>query len=223
MQTKNFNSKLSLKQLDDDGVFKGYGSIFDVVDSQFDVIEKGAFDRTINEKGADNIKFLWQHNPSEPIGILKEIKEDEKGLFIEGQLLLDLQRGKEAHTLLKSGAIDGLSIGYSAIEFDINSKTGVRNLKEVDLWEISLVTFPANEEAGVTSVKNEIPRTIREFENFLRDAGFSRSHAKSIAGGGFKPDDSEQREADEIKRVSSSINNAINILKEKSNELRTNQ
>ncbi|MBY0407102.1 MAG: HK97 family phage prohead protease, partial [Rickettsiales bacterium] len=96
---------------------------------------------------------LWQHQQEEPIGVFSQIAEDANGLYVQGRLLLDIQRAREAHALLKEGAISGLSIGYSPVRYRIDEATGVRKLAEVELWEISLVTFPANEAAQVTVVK----------------------------------------------------------------------
>ena len=188
LETKHLEFPLSLKNLADDGLFAGYASVFDVIDSHKDVIIRGAFARTLTERGTD-IKLLWQHRTDEPIGVITKIREDSKGLYVEGKLLLEVKRAEEAHALLKTGAIEGLSIGYTVREFDIDEQTGVRILKDIDLWEVSLVTFPANPSAQVTHVKNKLPSTIREFEHFLRDAGYSRKQAKSLAASGFGRND----------------------------------
>lgn len=154
MKTKQFDCLLSLKAVEDDVFFAGYASVFHVVDSQYDSILPGAFSKTLREKGKVNgIKLLWQHHADEPIGNFSVICEDSTGLYVEGRLLLDVQRGREAYALLKSGSLEGLSIGYTAVNYHFDEKEGVRYLTEVDLWEISLVTFPANPEAGVTAVK----------------------------------------------------------------------
>lgn len=145
---------LQLKQLDDDGRFAGYASVFDVVDNQKDMIVQGAFTRTLREQEGD-IRLLWQHNFDEPIGVFTTLREDTRGLYVEGRLLLDVQRAKEAHSLLKAGAICGLSIGYVPVEYHIDAQTGVRVLEEVALYEVSLVTFPANSAATVHAVKED--------------------------------------------------------------------
>jgi len=123
-----------------------------VVDSQRDIILRGAFAQTLSGRTGE-IKLLWQHQQDEPIGVFDRMFEDERGLYVEGRLLLDVRRAKEAMILLKAGAISGLSIGYSPVRYCIDADTGIRLLAEVDLWEVSLVTFPANEVAGVTVVK----------------------------------------------------------------------
>jgi len=214
MEKKHIDYPLSLREIEEDGAFAGYASVFDIIDNHNDIIVKGAFKNSLKSKKIEDIKLLWQHRSDEPIGVFTKIREDEKGLYVEGKLLLDVQRGQEAYTLLKSGAMDGLSIGYSVVDFEIDALTGNRILKELDLWEVSLVTFPANSAANVTSVKSDIPDTIREFEQFLREAGFSRSNAKLIALGGFKSSDhreDEQKNIDPVE-VDFAFDKAINIL-----------
>lgn len=143
---------LEMKHEDAPGSFAGYASIFRIADRQGDVIEPGAFFKAIRER-AGEIRLLWQHDPAEPIGVFKTIREDAVGLYVEGQILLDVQRGREAHALLKSGALDGLSIGYTPVRFRHDTDNGHRIIEELELWEISLVTFPANPQAGVRRVK----------------------------------------------------------------------
>ena len=147
---------LDVKSFDPSGRFAGYASVFDVVDNQKDVIVRGAFSETLKGRIGD-IKMLWQHQQDEPIGIFERMFEDKNGLYVEGRLLLDIARAKEAYALLKEGVIGGLSIGYSPVKDRLNEKTGVRILSAVELWEISLVTFPANDAAKITVVKQRIP------------------------------------------------------------------
>lgn len=145
---------LQLKHIDDKGNFAGYASVFNVVDNQNDMMLEGAFSATLLD-GKHNVKLLWQHNMDEPIGVFTLLREDMRGLYVEGRLLLDVQRAKEAHALLKAGAIAGLSIGYVPVKYRIDPQTGARLLEEVALYEISLVTFPANAEATVHAVKSD--------------------------------------------------------------------
>jgi HK97 family phage prohead protease len=152
-ERKHMAFGLQLKSLDGQGRFAGYASIFDVVDNQRDIMQRGAFSHTLRTRKTD-IKLLWQHQQSEPIGIIEQAFEDEYGLYIQGRLLLDVQKAREAMALLKAGAVKGLSIGYSPIRYSIEPDTGIRLLAEVELWEVSLVTFPANEAAQVTVVKH---------------------------------------------------------------------
>lgn len=147
---------LSLKSLTTDGFFTGYASVFNVLDVQGDRINRGAFRQTLaawKSRGSWP-KMLWQHDVQNPIGQWKSITEDEYGLFVEGQLLLDLQKGREAHTLLKAGAVDHLSIGFYVRQSIKGAKKDERILTEVDLHEISLVTFAANTDAKIISVKS---------------------------------------------------------------------
>ena len=155
-ERRQLDFSLSLKSLDAKGKFAGYASVFDVVDSQKDIILRGAFAQTLKGRVSD-IKMLWQHQQNQPIGVFEKMFEDTRGLYVEGKLLLDVAKAKEAYALLKEGAISGLSIGYSPIKWRIDEKTGVRLLAQVDLWEVSLVTFPANDAAKITVVKQYCP------------------------------------------------------------------
>jgi len=152
-ERKRMSFALQVKSLGEDGRFAGYASVFDMVDNQKDLMMKGAFARTL-KAGANAVKMLWQHQQGEPIGVFEKIFEDAYGLYVEGRLLLDVQKAREAHALLKAGAVSGLSIGYSPVRYKIDAETGVRMLAEVELFEVSLVTFPANNAATVTVVKS---------------------------------------------------------------------
>lgn len=138
--------------------------------------------------------MLWQHHPSEPIGVWEEIKEDNIGLFVRGRLLTTVQKARETYELMKAGVIDGMSIGYRTIKSLRDDATGFRTLKEVDLWEISLVTFPMLPSATVTSVKGDW--TKRDVERVLREAGMPNAMAVKLIAGGFDAADSSgQRDA----------------------------
>lgn len=186
--TKQLARPFELKELKEDGTFEGYGSVFGVVDSYADIVKKGAFKRSLKEhKSAGSMpKLLWQHRSDEPIGVYQDVAEDDHGLFVKGQLALKTARGAEAYELLKMGAIGGLSIGYMTIAYEWDEKTRVRTLTDIDLWECSLVTFPANPAAQVSGVKRTVP-TERLIEHVLmRDAGLSRSQARVVITQGFK-------------------------------------
>ena len=127
--------------------------------------------------------MLWQHEADEPIGVWTEMSEDAKGLKVRGQLCLDTSCGKEAYALLKMGALNGLSIGFISRQWSYDTETDIRTLTEVDLWEVSLVTFPANESARVIGVKaSDVAgiTSIRQAEQALRDAGISADTAKAL-------------------------------------------
>lgn len=185
---------MEIKEISDEGYFSGYGSVFDVVDDWDDVIVRGAFAETLQKKTP---VMLWQHDSAEPIGVYERIREDEIGLWLEGRLLLDIEKGREAHILLKNRAIRGLSIGFLPLawEWETRDNTRVRVLKDIDLWEVSLVTFPANPKAVVDEVK-----TVRGLENFLRDAGLSRAEAK-VALAAIRADSQRDAEAEEAKKA----------------------
>lgn len=174
---------LQIKAAGDDGTVEGYGSVFGVRDNYDDVIAKGAFIQSLKDhKAACTMPaMLWQHDADKPIGVWTEMVEDEKGLRIKGQLAMETVKGKEAHALLKMGALNGLSIGFMSKEWAYDRDTEVRTLTAIDLWEVSLVTFPANEKARVTNVKSaDELQAPKDAEKVLRDAGFSKSDATAF-------------------------------------------
>lgn len=189
LNLKKASPKTAFKFLEGEGqagTFEGYGSTFDVLDQGGDIVVKGAYAKTLADRGPRGIKMLFDHNPSCPIGLWEEMREDDVGLYCKGRLLLDLEKAREVHTLMKAGVIDGLSIGYRVVNSARDTAQGARLLQEVDLREISVVTFPMNETSLIASVKGDLP-TEREFERWLtQDAGFSRSHARAIITSGFK-------------------------------------
>ena len=144
-----------LKAVEADGSFTGYASRFGVVDLGRDLVLPGAFTESLARRGPRGIKMLFQHDPAEPIGVWLEVREDAHGLFARGRILPEVARGREVLALMRAGAIDGLSIGFRTVEGRTDPKTGVRRLTRVDLWEISVVTFPMLPEARVSAVKNE--------------------------------------------------------------------
>ena len=164
------------------GTITGYGSVFEIVDRGGDVVQAGAFKASLAEwrrKGALP-PMLWQHDPSTPIGVWTDLVEDEKGLKVSGRLILDVPQAAIARALIAAGAVKGLSIGYATKEAAVDRKTGVRQLKKVDLWEISLVTFPMLPEAQVSGVKSIDARAL---EAALRsEVGLSSAAAvKAVA------------------------------------------
>jgi HK97 family phage prohead protease len=187
--TKDSGVPLDVKAVSDDGTFEGYGSIFGNVDSQGEVVEPGAFTAGLvdaKRKGR-TVKMLWQHDPMQPIGVWDDLAEDAKGLYVKGRLLKDVSaRASEAYGLLKAGALDGLSIGYRTLDAEPDaSRPNILRLVKLDLREVSIVTFAANERARVDSVKHilaagELP-TVREFEGALRELGLSKAKAAAIA------------------------------------------
>lgn len=144
----------SIKSINDRGVFSGYASVFNIVDKHNDVVNKNAFRSSISRKHPREIRLLWQHRIDEPIGTIDSIGEDSVGLHIQGRIFLDIEKGKEAYKLAKSGIASGLSIGYNVAESTRSIKNGVRTIVKADLVEISIVTFPANAFANINSIKN---------------------------------------------------------------------
>ena len=149
-----------------DGLVEGYASLFGEVDQARDMVMPGAFAQTLRNRGLRRIPMLFQHDPAEPVGIWLELREDFRGLLARGRLIPDVQRGKELLALLRAGAIDGLSIGYRTQKARIDPKSRVRKLHQVDLWEISIVTFPLLTSARVHAVKRDslprLPRTVAD-------------------------------------------------------------
>jgi HK97 family phage prohead protease len=158
-------ASLDLKALNRDGSFSGYASVFGEVDLGRDSVERGAFRKSLTERGPEGVRMLFQHDPSEPIGAWKTIREDGRGLYVEGQLSDGVARAREVHQLLKNAALDGLSIGFRTVRAKTDAKSGVRRILEADLWEISVVTFPMLPSARVQNVKNA--RWFRDRETEL--------------------------------------------------------
>lgn len=178
---------LVLDQVTGDGIFSGYASLFGQVDLGKDIVERGAFAKSLRTRGAAGIRMLFQHDPNQPIGSWVELKEDARGLFVRGRLAKDVGRARDVHNLLRGGALDGLSIGFRATRARKDHATGVRHILEADLWEISIVTFPMLPQARIDTVKGRgrLP-TTRQFEGWLtRDAGLTRHDARTVIAEGF--------------------------------------
>lgn len=202
---------LETKDSAPDGTFEGYGAVFGNTDRDGDIVAPGAFAESLKERLP---ALLWQHNVKEPIGRFDVVREDKKGLYVKGRLSAH-GRGREAYDLLKMGALDGLSIGFVTKEAQRSRASGTRTITKADLMEVSLVTFPANELARISTVKQRTDLmthddTIddpRSFERFLRENGFSRSRAKAITAKGFR------RENESV--VAHEISHMISDLKQK--------
>ncbi len=159
--------------LQGNGEIAGYASLFDVGDQSGDVVQKGAYLGSLERMKATGgkVKMLWQHDPQQPIGVWETVFEDSKGLCVKGRLLNEVQAGREALALLKAGAIDGLSIGYRTLR---SEKSGAgRLLHEIELWEVSLVTFPMLSGARVapsedeTALATSLAETFRQARDLL--------------------------------------------------------
>jgi HK97 family phage prohead protease len=198
---------------DDDGSFEGYASVFNNKDLGNDVIRQGAFTKTITGRKASSIKLLYQHKTDEPIGVIDSLEEDKRGLKIKGRLAMGTQKGREVFELMKMGALDSMSIGYrlqpDGYKYDDKNKRRV--IKEVDLMEVSMVTFPMNPKAKITKVKLA-EMDAREIEAYLRDVGvMSTAVAKQTANVLYKSYQEinlyEQRDVvDSIKQLINKLN-----------------
>jgi HK97 family phage prohead protease len=168
-----------------DGTVEGYASLFGEIDQARDMVMAGAFRQTLMLRGPRRIPMLFQHDPAEPIGIWLELTEDSRGLYARGRLIPDVQRGREVLALVKAGAIDGLSIGFKTVRGRVEPRTRIRKIEQLDLWEISIVTFPLLTGARVRAVKDagaaahgEGDRHERLFRRYPRFS-FARSRAEA--------------------------------------------
>ena len=191
METKKFFSPFEFKlSNEDEGSFEGHAAVFDAPDRMGDVIIKGAFKKSLHKHPSRKVKMLFAHDTRAMIGVWDSIKEDSKGLFVKGHLLLELQKAQEAMILLKEGVLDSMSIGFRSVKDQFDHKREGRDILELDLFEISLVAIPAQPDALVTSVKSFSPEDIvtkRDLEKALREADFSVSTSKFIAAGWTPP------------------------------------
>ncbi len=150
----------------------GYASLFGKTDQGGDVVDAGAYGTSLEQlaRKGNSVKMLWQHDPNQPIGVWDEVREDAMGLWVKGRILTDVEKGREAAALIEAGAIDGLSIGYKTVRATKND-TGGRLLSELELWEVSLVTFPMLPDARVDA-KGDDPyeTTMRELAGVFKDA-----------------------------------------------------
>ena len=210
--------RLERKNVQETGQFEGYGSVFGVKDSYDEVVARGAFAESLkaHKEAGTMPALLWQHRADTPIGVYTEMYEDEKGLYVKGALALGTQKGKEAHELLLSGALNGLSIGFMPKQAERPKGEAITTLTEIDLWEVSLVTFPANTAARVSGAKasKEISRLAdwKSFERHLREeGGYSQDNATAMVAIAKRLADGE-REAREAKAaVADSAERALAI------------
>lgn len=210
---------LDIKSLALDGNFEGYASLFNREDLGHDIVMPGAFRESLRERGANGVKMLFQHDPTQPIGVWTKIVEDARGLHVRGRMMSEVAKAREVMSLMRAGAIDGLSIGFRMVK-GARDRLGVRRLEKIDLWEVSIVTFPMQPEARVTTVRSGPCRdgqlSVREFERWLtQDAGFSRTQARALMRDGYKGLDSLRdagRGATWEKRLAGQIADATRLL-----------
>lgn len=182
MEVKDF--AFAIKADADARTIEGLGSVFGNVDQGNDIVLPGAFAKSLQSRKP---AMLWQHKTDHVIGVWDEMRETGEGLYVKGRIL-ETTLGNDVYTLAKAGALTGMSIGYGVKDSSIDRKTGVRQLRELVLHEVSLVTFPMNERATITRVKSAdgTLMTEREFEEYLRDGGLSWREAKAFVAGGYK-------------------------------------
>lgn len=185
IKTRTLDRPFEVKEVGTDGTFAGYGSVFGELDSYRDIVMPGAFAKSLKaDFSAKNRKvpMLWQHDSYNPIGVYEVIREDTKGLYVEGHCNMEVQQGRECHALMKQGALTGLSIGYTTVQSEWDEKAISRKLIEVNLWEVSPVTFPAGDSARAQVKTLAEVGTLSELEDYLRDAyGVSRKEATALA------------------------------------------
>ncbi len=213
MDTLHKSFTFSVKSTDQaTRVIEGYAATFGNKDLVSDIIAPGAFAESLRIRKP---KMLAQHDTSCVIGMWDEVTEDSNGLYVKGRFA-NTAEGNDMYELAKMGAIDSMSIGYTVVDFEWDGDQNIRTLKKLELWEASLVTFPANEQAKITQVKTA-PANVRDFEKFLREEGkFSRADATTIALHGFKALQSTREAGDEGQKEQEAIlqllNRNINLL-----------
>jgi HK97 family phage prohead protease len=144
-----------------DGTVEGYASLFGEIDQARDMVMPGAFTASLKLRGVRRVPMLFQHDPAEPVGIWLELREDYRGLYVRGRLIPEVTRARELTALIEAGAADGLSIGFRTVKGRLDPKTRIRKLDQIDLWEISIVTFPLLAGARVRAVKGASPSRAR--------------------------------------------------------------
>lgn len=191
MEAKEFlATKFADAHVKEDGTFEGYASRFGNTDSYRDIVVPGAFKATLASTPPNRVRMLWQHDTHQPIGVWKSMAEDSKGLAASGKLLLNTTMGRNAYEFIKEGAVDGLSIGFRVPQggADWDAKRNIRTLKQIDLMEVSVVTFPANDQATISAVKTIREMSKREMEEALVRGtlpGMSPRLAKAFLSEGF--------------------------------------
>ena len=181
---------LDFKHAEADGTFEGYASLFNREDLGRDIVMPGAFRESLASRGPRGVKLLFQHDSNQPIGVWTALQEDARGLHAQGRLMREVAKAREVMALMRAGALDGLSIGFRTVKARRDKASGVRRIDKIDLWEISIVTFPLLPEARITTTKQTPfasgPPTEREFERWLtRDAGLTRGEARAVLRSGL--------------------------------------
>lgn len=209
MKLAHLPTRLEIKAADDSGTVEGLGSVFGNIDSYGDIVAPGAFAKSL--ASGRKVKMLWQHNADQPVGVWDQIEETGKGLRVKGRIAVDTQLGKDVMAMLRMEAIDGLSIGYRTINSTFDESTGIRTLNEIELWEVSVVTFPANPQAVLSGVKSQADvdaMDLSDIEKALREAGFARDEAKWLMhrhAAIIRQREAADRDADDLKRAAAAL------------------
>ena len=152
--------------------FEGYASLFGVADGAGDVVAPGAFAQSLRRDGVSRVRMLYQHFAHEPIGVWEELREDKRGLYVKGRIVTSIERGREVLALLNEGALNGLSIGFRTRRARRDAATGLRTLLDIELWEVSVVTFPLLQGSQITAIgtkKDELAESFRKASTSLRN------------------------------------------------------
>lgn len=204
MQYKTLNRQLQIKAVEESGRFTGYGSVFGNIDLHKDVILPGAFAESLDthRKKGTMPAMLWQHSMRDVVGLYDDMKEDDRGLYLSGELFINanIPEADKAYTLMSRKAVTGMSIGFNIPKGGetYNKDADVWEISKIDLVEVSIVTYPANPEAQIATVKAALENP-REFERLLRDAGLSSLQAKRLMSGGY--DALLKRDAEECEEL----------------------
>ena len=165
-----------------DGTVEGYASLFGEIDQARDMVMPGAFERSLKLRGVRRVPMLFQHDPAEPVGVWLELREDARGLYARGRLIPEVARGRELLALLRAGTADGLSIGFRTVKGRLDPKTRIRKLDVIDLWEISIVTFPLLNEARL-ALASKAPSSAHSRLALASEASAQREHFESGRAG----------------------------------------
>lgn len=205
MKQKFYTAPVEIKELDEKtGEFEGYASVYNVEDSDGDIILPGAFAEAVTKMNeGKRPKMLWQHNPTQIVGSWLEMREDNNGLYVRGRTIDEVEKGREARALMRANELDAMSVGFNVLqeEPNRNSRFGSQ-IQLADLWEVSLVTWGANPLAKIQSAKH--------IERVLRDAGYSRKEATAITSGGYK---AAFNQSDSDEQVATALQNLVKTIK----------
>lgn len=214
---KLFDSAFEIKEMSDTGTFAGYGSVYGNTDQGDDIVAPGCFAKSLTDWTAKGRMpaLLWQHDQRQPIGSYTKMAEDANGLYVEGKLAIKTQKGMEAYELMKMNAISGLSVGFISRDDSYDQKSGIRTIKQGDLMEVSLVTFPMNDSARIATVKSiEDLDSLASVERYLRESGsFSKGDALAMVTRIKSLSRSESAEQKQVAEILASFNRQAQVIR----------